>query len=402
MTLVAGGFGKRLRPAFALEAGLTYLNHGAFGAVPVAVAEAQAGWRRRIEGNPTRFFTTDGPAAIRAAAEGVARRFGGKGADWAFLPNATTGISALLASMPLSSGQTVLATDLAYPSVRRALEWIAARAGACLRIVSLPVPLTAPERVVAAVAAALAEDGRVAFAVIDHIASPTGAVLPVADLAALCRARGVPLLVDGAHAPGQIALDVPALGADAYVGNLHKWCFAPRGAGILWVGPELRGRIVPPVIAATLDEGFPRSFDYLGTADFTPWLAAADGFAFADIWGADALARANAALARQATDLLVRAWGTGSATAPGVSAAMAAVGLPLSGPDLARLGAAHGGLRQAGLSLAGALRLRHGIEVPIVSFRGLLWVRVSLQIYNEIADIERLAAAMPQVLAAQC
>lgn len=402
MALVAGGFGRRFRSAFALEGGLTYLNHGAFGAVPVAVAEAQAAWRRQIEGNPTRFFTTDGPVAIRAAADGVARRFGGKGEDWAFVPNATTGISALLAGMPLSAGQTILTTDLAYPSVRRGLDWFAARAGAGLRVVALPLPLAAPGQVLAAVAAALAEEERPAFAVFDHIASPTGAVLPVADLAALCRARGVPVLVDGAHAPGQVALDVPALGVDAYVGNLHKWCFAPRGAGILWVGPGLRGRIVPPVIAATLDEGFPRSFDYLGTADFTPWLTAADGFAFADIWGADAVAAGNAALAREGAALLARAWNTGMATAPGVSAAMAAIRLPLSDPDLSRLGAAHGGLRQAGLSLARALRLRHGIEVPIISFGGLLWARVSVQIYNERADIERLAAAMPQVLAAHC
>jgi len=399
MAAGGGGFGRALRPAFALEAGLTYLNHGAFGAVPVSVAEAQSGWRRRIEANPTRFFAVDGPPAIRAAAAGIARRFGGSGEDWAFVANATTGMSAVLTSLRLRAGEVILTTDLAYPSVLRALSWVADRADARLRVVALPLPLERPGQVVEAVAAAL-QEGPVALAVLDHVASPTGAVLPVADLAALCRAHGVPVLVDGAHAPGQVALDVPALGVDAYVGNLHKWCFAPRGAGLLWLGAGLRDRVIPPVIAFTIDEGFPRAFDYLGTADSSAWLAAADGLAFADIWGATALAEANAALAQAAGAMLASAWNTGTATAPGISAAMVAVRVPATSRDLARLSRNHDGLWRAGRVLSQALRLRHGIEVPVLPCGGLLWARISAQIYNEMADYERLAVAVPQVLAA--
>lgn len=396
----ASGFGRHMAAAFGLEPGLTYLNHGAFGALPLAVAEAQAGWRRRIERNPTRFFSDDGPAAIRAAARGLARRFGGRGGDWAFVTNATTGISTVLDSLNLKPGDTVLTTDLAYPSVLRALVYFTARAGAHLHVVPLPVPLTLPDQVLAPVAAALA-DPAVRFAVFDHIASPTGAVLPVAALARLCRDRGVPLLLDGAHAPGQVPLDVPGLGVAAYVGNLHKWCFAPRGAGMLWVAPELQGRIEPPVVAKPLDEGFPRAFDYLGTFDASAWLSVADGFAFADCWGEAAIAAANAALARRAADRLAAAWDTEVAAAPALSAALAAIRLPVAEDRLASLAERAGGLLQAGRRIALGLRERHRIEVPVVAHAGLLWVRISAQIYNEMDDYARLATALRQELAAQ-
>lgn len=392
-------FGRRMRAAFGLEPDLTYLNHGAFGAVPLQVAEAQAAWRRRIEANPSRFFAEERPQAIRHAADGVARRFGGAGEDWAFVPNATAGISTVLDSLRLGPEDTVLTTDLAYPSVLRALTYYTRRAGAALRIVPLPQPLARAEDVLDAVVVAL-RDQPVSFAVFDHVASPTGAVLPVAALAALCHAYGAAVMVDGAHAPGQVPLDVPSLGVDVYVGNLHKWCFAPRGAAILWAAPELQGRIEPPVIAFCLDEGFPRAFDYLGTFDPSPWLAAADGFAFADQWGAALVAEANAVLARRAAMRLASAWDTGIATAPGMSAALAAIRLPLSPEALSALAEKHGGLWQASRVLVQALRDHHRIEVPIVPYQGQLWVRISAQIYNEMADYERLAAAVPQVLAA--
>lgn len=393
------GFGRHMAAAFGLDRGLTYLNHGAFGAVPLAVAEAQAAWRRRIEGNPTRFFSDDGPAAIRAAARGLAARFGGRGQDWAFVANATAGVSTVLDSLRLTEGDIVVTSDLAYPSVLRALAYFTARAGAHLQVIPLPLPLADPQQVLQRVAAALA-DPAVRFACFDHIASPTGAVLPVADLARLCRDQGVPLLLDGAHAPGQVPLDVPALGVAAYVGNLHKWCFAPRGAGMLWVAPDLQGRIEPPVIAMPLDQGFPRSFDYLGTFDASAWLSVADGFAFADCWGEAAIADANAALARRAAGQLSAAWDTETAAAPAMSAALAAIRLPVAGDRLAILAARSGGLQQAGLALARGLRERHRIEVPIVAHGGRLWVRISAQIYNEMADYVRLATAVPQELAA--
>ena len=267
-------------------------------------------------------------------------------------------------------------------------------------MVPLPVPLTEPQQVLSAVAEAL-DAGGVRFAVFDHIASPTGAVLPVAELTALCGGHRVPVLIDGAHAPGQIPLDVPATGAAAYVGNLHKWCFAPRGAGMLWVDPALQGRIEPPVVARPIDEGFPRSFDYLGTFDPSAWLTVADGFAFADCWGAEAIAEANARLAREAGARLAAAWDTEVATAPAMGAALAAIRLPVGGERLAILAEHPGDLFRAGRAVARGLRERHRIEVPIVPHQGLLWVRVSAQIFNELDDYARLATALPQELAAQ-
>ena len=250
--------------------------------------------------------------------------------------------------------------------------------------------LNGDDQVVASVGAALSP--RTRLAVFDHVTSETATVLPIAVLAALCRSRGVPLLVDGAHAPGMLDLDIAAVGADWYVGNAHKWLFAPKGCGFLWAAKLRQPGLHPTVVSHGLGQGFAAEFDWVGTRDPSAWLTVRDAIAFLDGLGPKGLGAAavrahNRNLAAEAATLLSAAWDSEAGAPAEMRGAMATVRLPLSGStpeDAARL---HDRLID-----------EHAIEVPVLALGGNLWVRISAQVYNEIEDYARLAQAVAKML----
>ena len=217
--------------------------------------------------------------------------------------------------------------------------------------------------------------------------SETALVLPLAEMAAACRARGVAVLVDGAHAPGAIDVDIARLGVDWYVANLHKWAFAPRSCGILWAAPERRRDLHPGVLSWGVTSGdWLQEFDWTGTRDPSPWLAAPAALDFMrEVLGVDAMRRHNHALAVESAALLARRWRRPWTTPESMVGCMVTVALP------ERLGAGDPALAQR---LRDALFERHAIEVPVIARAGALWARVALQVYNEAGDVERLADAV--------
>jgi len=217
----AAGYGRPARALFLLERDVVYLNHGGFGAAPREVLAAQDGWRARMEAQPARFMSRELPDALAAARRALAGFLGAEAADLAFVENATAGCNAVLRSCRLQPGDEVLVTDHVYPAVRNVARHVCAETGARLVEASLPAPVADPDVVTAAIAERLSAQTR--LVVIDLITSATAAILPVAAIAAQARAAGARLLVDAAHGPGQIALDLPALGADWVSGNAHKW-----------------------------------------------------------------------------------------------------------------------------------------------------------------------------------
>jgi isopenicillin-N epimerase len=378
----ARAYGAAARDLWAFEPGVAYLNHGGYGATPTAVLAAQSAWRERIERNPTGFLSRELPDLLRAAAAGVAAKLGGRGADLVFVENATSGINAVLRSLELAPGDEILITSLTYPAIRKAARFAAERAGARLVEAPLPLPVRDERAVLDAVAAHLGS--RTRLAIFDHIASASALVLPAAALVELAHRADARVLVDGAHVPGQMALDLAALGADWYVANLHKWYFAPRACGVLWAPPERQAGLHPLSISHGLGEGFSAEFDWTGTRDFTACLAAPEGIAFHERLGGAALMARNAALAREAAALLARAWRTEPAAPPAMVAAMAAVRLPVTGEiSPAR---AHRIVRW--------LATAHRIETVVTCDSGALWLRIAAQAYNELAEYERLAAAV--------
>lgn len=388
-TAAADRFGHALRPLWRLDPTVTFLNHGSFGACPRAVLEQQRRWRDRLEEQPVRFMQRVLPAALREAASVLAAFLGARSEDLAFVENATSGVNAVLRSLELASGDEVLTTSHVYPAVRNAIREIGRRSGAVLVEAPVPFPLSTPGEVVDAISAALSP--RTRLLVIDAVTSPTGVVLPVAEIAARCRGTGVRLLVDAAHAPGMIPLDLPALGADWVTGNAHKWLFAPKGAAFLWARAEAQAGLHPLVISHGLDQGFTAEFDWVGTRDPSAWLSVPDGLAFWQALGGPGLRARNRALADQAAELLAAAWKTEIGAPAAMRGALAAVALP---PGLQGPGAAD---RAHAVAVHDRLWEEHRIEMPVMAFAGRLWARISAQAYNDLADYRKLAEAVLRI-----
>jgi isopenicillin-N epimerase len=373
-------FGHVRRGDFLLASGIDHLNHGSFGAAPRVVLDAVQERQRHIEADPNTFVREELSGLLRGAAARVAGVLGGRGEDWAFVENATSGLNAIIAALRLEPGDELICLSQVYGAVGNALRYHAERAGARVVVVEVPVPFADPAPLLDRLRAALGPQTR--FATFDHIVSGSAAVLPVAEMAALCRDRGVPVAIDGAHAPGQIALDVPALGVDWYVGNVHKWAFAARGAAVIWCAPERQAALHPTSISHFLGQGFTAEFDWTGTRDCAAWIAAPTALDYLAAQDPEAVRAHNAALAREAGALLIDAWGSAAAASPQYGAAMVSVRLPGSS----------GAAGDAAGRLIARLRREHGVIVNVAALAGALWVRVSAQIYNEVDDYRRLAA----------
>jgi isopenicillin-N epimerase len=373
-------FGHARRADFSFSAEVAHLNHGSYGAAPRVVTVAAQAWRERMEDDPTGFFRDVLPGATRAAATRVAGFLGGLAEDWAFLENATQGTNAIIGSLRLEPGDELLCLSQVYNAVNNTLRYHAERSGARIVTVPVPVPFIDPEPLFAALAAAIGPHTRLAC--FDHISSAGAVVFPVREMAAICRARGVQVAIDGAHAPGQIALDVPSLGVDYYVANLHKWAFAARGTAIIWCSPERQPALHPVAISHSLGQGFAAEFDFSGTRDSSPWLAVPEALDYLDALGPETVRTYNDALSREAAEMWREAWGSEIAAAPQFRAAMASVRLP--GVDAAD--------RAAARRVARHLRESHAISAGVMVIDGGVWLRVSAQIYNELSDYEPLAA----------
>jgi len=373
-------WGAAARGAWCLDPAFAYLNHGGFGVTPEAVFAEQDRWRARIERNPTHFLTYEVEDALRTATVPVAKAIGAAAADVVFVENATTGLNAVLRSLDFEPGDEILITGLSYPAIRKAAYYAASRCGA--RVVEAKIPLPLPDKAALLRAVAAKLTIRTKLAIFDHIASHSALLLPADELTRLAHEAGARVMIDGAHAPGQIPLDIAALGADWYVGNLHKWYFAPRSCGFLWVSKAHQPATRPLAISHGYGEGFRAEFEWTGTRDVTAALATPAAIDFHESLGGVALMARNSALVREAASMLAAQWRTELTGPSDHFAAMATVRLPLRGE-------ATGARANA---LMRELAERHKIGAAVVVLEGALWVRIAAQAYNEIAEYERLAA----------
>lgn len=375
-----------------LDPDWTYLNHGTVGAPPRRVLQKQQALRDEMERQPSRFMLRElngeqpmpwrAVSRIREASDQVASFLGARGDDLVFVPNVTTGMNAVLGSMPLRPGDEMVITDLAYGAVTRAAQFFCNRGGATLRTAHIEYPVRSAGDIIEPVVAAISD--RTKLVVIDHITAQTALVLPVADVAAECRTRGVPVLVDGAHAPGSRLVDIPSLGVDWYAANLHKWAHAPRACGILWAAPERQSMLHAPVVSWGHGRGFRHEFEHTATSDPTNYLAAPEGIALLREWDFDACVKYMHALAWDAAHQLAGSWGTMFEIPREMAGSMVTVPLP----------EAAGSTDDDAARLRLALLLEDKIEVQLHAWRGRLWTRVSAQIYNEASDVARLGDAV--------
>jgi len=366
--------------AWSLDPGLAYLNHGGFGAAPVCVLDRQQELRAAMERNPSGFLAGELPGLLDSARSQIAAFLGAEEEGLVFVDNATSGAQTVIAQAGLGPGDEVLTTDHCYPAVLAQLRRAAAATGAALRIA--PVPMRPSGRAEVAEAVLSRLTARTRLVVVDHVASCSGLVFPVEEIAAHCRGENVPVLVDGAHAAGMLAVDLASLGADFWVGNLHKWVCAPKASAVLYSAPPWREALRPLVASHGFFDGYRPSFDWTGTRDPTSMLAAPAALAFFGEAGWTAVRRHNEDLVRVGADLVAHRIGTDSCTADGLAAAMRVV--PLRAP-----------LSEAEARAAERRLLdEHGIVVPVTYHDGFRWLRLSAQLYNTLDDFERLAAAV--------
>jgi isopenicillin-N epimerase len=372
-----------LLEAFGLDPDVLHLNHGAFGVAPAVVRRAAAAWRERAERNPHRFNRVEVSGLVAAARERAAGFLGVDASRAAWVRNVSEGVSAVLGSLRLGPGDELVTSTHGYGAVRKALGHHAARAGA--RVVEAAFPLGAGDDVIVAAYAAACSP-RTRLVVADRITAPTATVIPVAAVAAAAAGSGARVLVDAAHAPGQLPDDIAALGADHWVGNLHKWAYTPRGSAILWSRPG--ADVTPTVLSWALDDGYAASFDSPGTGDYAGWLAAGDGLAYwAALGGWDAVAR-RADLVAGGQKRVADALGTALDQLPAAPApAMRLVPLP---PGVLTSPAQAGALYEA-LS-------RQRVEVAPVLFGGAGYLRIAAGPYNTADDYDRLADVVVELL----
>ncbi len=385
------------RSPWVLEPGISFLNHGSFGACPEPVLEAQRAWRERMEAEPVRFLDRELEGHLDEVRRRIAAFLNADADGIAFMPNATTGVATVLASLRFSPGDELLTCDHEYNATLNALRATAERDGARLVIVRLPFPIEDPSQIVEAYLEAVTP--RTRLALVSHVTSPTALVMPVAAIVRELDRRGVDTLVDGAHAPGMVPVDLDALGAAYWTGNAHKWLCAPKGSAVLHVRADLRDRLRPLVTSHGIND--PRTdrprfrllFDWTGTTDPTPWLTIPAAIRFVggvhqDGWAG--LMASNAALALQARDRICAALKVPSPAPDAMLGSMASIPLPNMAPTVA-----------AAARLQAALYDEDRIEVPVLTFpvRGALGpgesptsvlVRISAQHYNQPDEYARL------------
>ena len=369
--------------AFGLDPDVLHLNHGAFGVAPVAVRQAAAAWRERAERNPHRFNRVEVHGLVAAAREGAAAFLGIDPSRAAWVRNVSEGLSAVLGPLALRPGDELAIGTHGYGAVRKALNHHAARAGA--RVVEAAFPVGAEDDVIVSAYAAGCSS-RTRLVVVDRITSPTATVVPVAAVAAAAADVGASVLIDAAHAPGQLHDDIAALGADHWIGNLHKWAYTPRGSAILWSRPG--AEVTPTVLSWQLEDGYAASFDYPGTWDYAGWLAAGDGLAYwAALGGWDAVGRL-ADLVTDGQKRVAEALGATLDRLP-VTPAPTMRLVPLPGGVLAA--AEHADAFYQALS-------RQRVEVSPVSFGGAGYLRIAAAPYNTPDDYDRLAGVVRGLL----
>ncbi len=383
------------RRHWALKPRTVFLNHGSFGACPKPILKLQAELRREMEAEPVQFLWRRYEERLEPSRVALAKFVGAKSRDLVFVTNATTGANAVVRSLQLRRGDEVLTTNLDYNACRNVLVAAAQRAGARLVTAVVPFPLRHADEVMEAVLRAVTP--RTRLAMIDHVTSDTALVFPMARLVGELEKRGVDTLVDGAHAPGMVPLDLSKLRPAYYTGNLHKWVCAPKGAAFLWAREDKQPELQPAVISHGNNRTrpgfteFQDRFDWPGTFDPSAWFCVGEairwmGSLLPGSW--PELRQRNHALAVQARRLLCARLEVEPPCPESLLGAIATIPLP----------ARFHGIQRSGKIDADQLRLydEFRIEIPFsrIGADERRYGRISAQIYNTMAEYEYLASAL--------
>jgi len=385
-----------MHPDFLLSPDMVFLNHGSFGACPIPVLERLHQWQRTIESQPLEWL---GRAITRLMAEArgaLGAYLGAPADDLVFFPNPTTAINAVMRSMLaappasplcLTPGDEILTSDHEYGAMLRTWRYFCRHSGVRLVQRPVPLPLTSRQDFTEAFWAGVTPRTRVIF--LSHITSRTALIFPLEDILRRARQAGILCIVDGAHVPGHIPLNLQALGADIYTGALHKWLCAPKGAAFLYARPEIQAWLDPLVVSWGYESEQPgpsRFVDYhewQGTRDMAPFLSVPAAIAYQQAHEWEAVRARCHALAVETRQRVHALTGEQPLSAPEYFGQMVSLRLPQDVEPEA---------------LKNALWEQHRIEVPVFRWQGQPFLRVSFQVYNTPADADALLAALRALL----
>jgi len=378
---------------FQIRPDITFLNHGSFGACPRPVFEVYQEWQRRLEADPVEFLGRRLTGLLDEERAPLAEYVGTQNEQIVFVENTTFGVNIVARSLQLQlePGDEVLATDHEYGASARTWRFLCAQRGVHYINQPIPLPLGSAEEMLEHLWQGVTPRTRVLF--VSHITSPTALTFPLELICQRARAAGIITVVDGAHAPGQIPLDLDALGVDFYVGNCHKWLGAPKGSGFLYARPERQALLQPLVVSWGWDSltpgvsPFQDYFGWIGTKDPASYLSVPAAIAFQSEHDWERVRQECHELASSARQQIAALAGT-EQICPDSSqwwGQMCVIPLPDGdAPELHR-----------------RLREEWSIEIPVISWQGRRFIRPSLQGYNTPADVERLVVALQAILSAE-
>lgn len=380
-----------------LDPGTTFLNHGSYGACPIPVLDAQTRYRREMEAEPVVHFLERCEQHLDRARSMWARELAGDETNLAFTTNATAAMSAIIHSIDWQRGDEVLVNDHEYMSVINDLRRLEQRVGIKVVTANIPFPIVSQDQALDAILTKASDNTR--LAVVSHVTSPTALVLPIERIVKGLKDRGIETLVDGAHTPAQISINLAAIDPAYFVADLHKWACSPKGTGVLYARADKHDGLRPLALSSRAHEARPdrslflKDFDYQGTDDHTPLIASADALEFLaslEPGGLPALMARNHDLIVDARRIVCEAIGSMPACPEDMLGSMAAILLP---PRPERLAQASCRFDDP---IQDRLVEQHGIQVPIWinSLTGQRALRISAFAYNTLADYEKLAAAL--------
>ena len=389
----------QIRDHWQLNPDIDFLNHGSFGACPNIVLQKQQDLMAKLERDPIRFLAPERELTpkLDEVRQTISKLVNAPPSDIAFVRNATDGVNAVLRSFPLKEHDQILITNQGYNACNNAARFVAEKANAEVTVADIPFPLESDTDVMVAIEKKITS--RTRLILIDHVTSPTGLIIPIEQVISLAHAKGIRVLVDGAHAPGMMRLNLTAMAPDYYTANHHKWLCGPKSSGFLFVQPELQTEVRPNVISHGANQDcskrsrFLTEFAWTGTYDPTPLLALPTAITFLETLypgGLDQLYQLNHEATVKARQVLCDALQTDFPCSNEMIGSMASV--PMEASRLTEHNLSWNILQQK-------LVHEHRFELPVFQLRdsGECCLRISMQAYNEANQIERLASVLTQL-----
>ncbi|XP_052789283.1 uncharacterized protein LOC128223879 [Mya arenaria] len=384
-------FGNEIRKEFMLRKNSVFINHGSYGTIPKCVHAQKIRYLEEMESHPDVWYRYTLDKYLKRAVQKVSSFIGVDVGDTFLLQNVTKAINTVLKTFPLRHGDAFLITDLSYCSVKSAAQHVTSLVPGCAtHLLNIKFPIQSEDQIVGQYDQFLRAHPEVRLAIIDHITSPTAILMPVKRLVEVCHRHDVTVLIDGAHAPGQLELKIQDIDADFYTGNLHKWVYAPRGCGFLWRNPNRKTEWLRPLITASCHgAGLVEEFAFEGTKDDSSYLCAVNGIDFYNsVGGIDVITTYTKQLREKCVEYLEDLWETSRLPVPEsmVAPNLQMVQLPYI-PKFSERPDMYGDLQKLILD-------QFDIQTYIHTVNGQLYARVSTQIYNTFDDYVKLGNAI--------